>query len=81
VRFHGIANVPAVLYSRRIHGDSLTQRGDTGFESDSRLEHFSAFEQLERRVLEAAKKGDSEQVRDLFRSDLFFGDVRVSELL
>jgi glycosyltransferase involved in cell wall biosynthesis len=81
VRFHGIANTPAVLYSRRIHGDSLTQRRDTGFESDSRLRHFSSFEQLERGVIEAAKKGAPDRVRDLCRSDLYCGDVHVSELL
>lgn len=79
VRLYNISNVPAVLYSRRIHDDSLTQKTDTGYLSTRRQAHFSEFDRQERRICAALSSGQADRLADCCRSDLYCGDVSVAE--
>ncbi len=79
-RFYEIANVPAVLYSRRIHHQSQTQRPETGYASQQRQQQFSAFHQKEKRICAALASGDDAEVRALCTSDLYHADVEVADV-
>jgi glycosyltransferase involved in cell wall biosynthesis len=80
LRFVDIGNLPEVLYSRRIHRESLTRRPDTAYGSSARQAQRAAYDLLQREVARRLGAGDTHGARALCTQDLFHGDVAVAEI-
>jgi hypothetical protein len=78
-RFHEIGNVPAILYTRLIHAQSLTQRPETGYSSSLRQVQHAALLEKDKKVSAAIENDDRETVLQLCVSDLYHADVRVAD--
>ena len=79
LRYMDIGNVPKVLYSRRLHHDSLSRHPTTGHRSPARREYFAKCERLQEQIVRALAHGDRRLARTLSTADLFHGDVAVAE--
>jgi hypothetical protein len=80
LRFVDLGNMPEVLYSRRIHADSLTRRADTGYGSPARQDQRAAYDRLQHDVARLLEAGDERGARALCTQDCFCGDVAVAEM-
>jgi glycosyltransferase involved in cell wall biosynthesis len=79
LRFVDLGNVPQVLYSRRLHRDSLSRHPATGHRSTLRQGYLAACERLQLQIARALAHGDDEEARALSTADLFCADVAVAE--
>lgn len=75
-----VGNVPIVLYSRRLHCDSLTSSLVTGHGSSMRIAYVAARDAHHCEIAKALAGGDIFRVDDLLRADLYYGDIEVEEV-
>jgi hypothetical protein len=80
LRFMSIGNIPHVLYSRRIHRDSLTQRPETGHRSPLRLAYFAEAARAHDEIEAVLRSGQPRRAKELATTDLYHGDVAVAEM-
>lgn len=79
LRFHSIGNIPKVLYSRRIHENSITQHPLTGYKSPARRKYRRQRELSHEAIRQELVKGNVGKVRKMCTADLFCDDIRVEE--
>ena len=79
LRYVDIGNVPSVLYSRRLHHNSLSRHPATGHHSSIRRQYFAECERLQEQILRALAHGDRRLAKTLSTTDLFYADVAVAE--
>jgi glycosyltransferase involved in cell wall biosynthesis len=80
-RYHAIANVPAILYSWRIHEASLTRNPETGFSSTVRNALIGAYQKKDEAICAALKDGEADRARQLCVSDLYHGDIEIRDVM
>jgi len=81
IRWCAIDNLPHVLYSRRFHTQSLTQRPDTHLDSPARKVYRAQRRRREAKIDAALARGDTPRMRELCRSDRYCGDVQVARAI
>jgi glycosyltransferase involved in cell wall biosynthesis len=79
-RYYAIANVPAILYTWRIHAGSLTQNPETGYGSALRNGLIGRYERKQNDICETLESGDTARTKQLCTADLYYADIQVRDV-
>jgi glycosyltransferase involved in cell wall biosynthesis len=77
VKFHRLANLPEVLYSRRFHGGSVTASVDRGRDSTARAAYRRFLDARHAYVRELIRAGRVERARRECREDMYYPEVDI----
>jgi glycosyltransferase involved in cell wall biosynthesis len=80
LRFVRLVNLPEILYSRRLHGYSLTNDPETGYDSAPRRAYGATRDARQRAIVSALAAGDRDLARRLCTEDLHHADVEVEQV-